>query len=486
VIDLKVWDVAIVGGGPAGLAASVEAARHGLSVIVFEERISLGGQIYKQFGPGFVVKNPSALGHDYRDGQELLAAVRKSTVVLRTDTSVLSIYADEIVVVSGDQKAETIRARRFILAPGAHDRPVVFPGWTLPGVITAGGAQTLIKTQRVVPGERILFAGSGPLALAFPAQLKRYGANLIEALEAGPAPRLKDLLRLAVRAPRNFGVLRDALGYRLALLRSRVPLRYRRIIVRAEGEDRVEYVVHAMADANWHPIPGTEERVAVDTLCIGYGFFPSIELMRLAGCVMDYDENLGGSAVRLDSWMRTSVPNVFAVGDGAGVEGSIVAMAQARIAAVGIAADLGFVELTEAESVARPWRTQLRAKRSFSKSLQSMYRVGSGIYELDEPDTIVCRCEGVKSGELQSVIDSTSDIAVVKGYTRAGMGLCQGRNCQHHVAAMISRHYSVPIEAVSLATARFPVRPVFLRQVADASVESKKYFVPDTEPDDDR
>jgi NADPH-dependent 2,4-dienoyl-CoA reductase/sulfur reductase-like enzyme len=480
-----VWDVAIVGGGPAGMAASVEAARHGLSVIMFEERVALGGQIYKQFGPGFVVKDPSAMGRDYRDGQKLLGAVQESKVMVRTNTSVLSIYADELVVVSGDQKAETIRARRIILAPGAHDRPVVFPGWTLPGVITAGGAQTMVKTQRVVPGERILFAGSGPLALAFPAQLRKYGANVIAALEAGPAPRLNDLFHLAVKAPRNFSVLRDALTYRLALLRFRVPLHYRRIIVRAEGEDRVEMVVHAKADADWHPIPGTEERVAVDTLCIGYGFFPSTELMRLAGCEMEYDENLGGSVVRLDEWMRTTVPNVCAVGDGAGVEGSIVAIAQAQIAAVGIAADLGFIGLDQAESISRPWRDKLRVKRAFAKILQRMHNVGSGVYELDEPDTIVCRCEGVRSRELQDIIESTSDIPVIKGFTRAGMGLCQGRNCQHHVAAMISRHYSIPVAAIPLATARFPVRPVFLRQVADDSVESKKYFVPDAESADD-
>ena len=242
------------------------------------------------------------------------------------------------MLVEDGERARSVGARRILLAPGAHDRPVVFPGWTLPGVITAGGAQALVKTQRIVPGGQIVFAGSGPLALAFPAQLRHYGANVVLVLEAGPAPGPRALLRLAAAAPGNTELLRDAAGYRSALLRARTPLRYRRIVVRAEGHDRVEVVVHAAVDADWRVVPGTEERVPADVLCVGYGFFPSVELLRLAGCEFGYDENAGGPVVVRDEWMRTTAPGISAAGDGTGVAGSHVAVAEGRIAALGIAA----------------------------------------------------------------------------------------------------------------------------------------------------
>ena len=184
-----------------------------------------------------------------------------------------------------------------------------------------------------------MFAGSGPVALAFPAQLAGYGARIVAALEAGPAPRPADIWRIAAAARGNASLLRDAAQYRAMLLRHRVPLRYARIVVRAEGDGRVERVVHAAVDGNWRVIPGTEERIDADVLCLGYGFVPSPELLRLVGCEFDDDESLGGPVVRRDEWFRTSVDGIYAAGDGTGVEGSYVAIDEGRTA--GVAAALG-------------------------------------------------------------------------------------------------------------------------------------------------
>ena len=264
----------VVGGGPAGLAAAAEAADAGLSVGLVDERPTFGGQIYKQFGIGFDVRSPSALGRDYLRGRRLIEAVERRAVRPMPSTSAVAIRGTEVVLVGPGLPARVVNARRVLLAPGAHDRPVVFPGWTLPGVLTAGAAQAIVKTQRVLPGRRLVFAGSGPLALAFPAQLAHYGASVALTIEAGPRPGVRDVLRLAAAARGNLGLLRDAAVYRAQLYRARVPLRYGRIVVRAEGEGRVEAVVHAAVDADWRVVPGTEERIEADTLCVGYGFFP--------------------------------------------------------------------------------------------------------------------------------------------------------------------------------------------------------------------
>jgi thioredoxin reductase len=463
---MESYELLIVGGGPAGLAAAAEAAARGLSVALVDERPSLGGQIFKQ--PGLVVRDEGALGGDHVRGRRLIEAAERSGARILLRTSCLTLRGTEAVLAAEGGQARQVEAGHVLLAPGAHDRPVAFPGWTLPGVLTAGAAQTIVKAHRVTPGERLLFAGSGPLALAFPAQLHHYGVNVVAALEAGPAPRPGDIARLTAAARGNVPLLRDAVRYRSELLRGRVPLRYRRIVVRAEGRDRVEAVVHAAVGHDWRVRPGTEERVEVDALCIGYGFFPSVELFRVAGCAFGYDEDLGGPVVVVDAWQRTSVPGVLAAGDGTGVRGSYVAEDQGRLAVLGLVGG-------DATAVRRRLEQRLR----FQRALNHMYRVGPGIYELTTPDTVICRCEEIRREELDRAIDATPDINVVKAFTRATMGLCQGRNCQRQIAALASARHGVPIADLPLSTPRSPARPTALAAIADDTIEDHGLFVGD-------
>ena len=211
----KRYDLLVVGGGPAGLAAASTAAGLGLDVALVDERPTFGGQIYKQPGPGFVVKDPRALGRDHLRGRELIEQAEASGAELLPSTSAVAVRDDDVVLVPEGGHARTVSAARLLVAPGAHDRPVVFPGWTLPGVLTAGAAQTIVKTQRVLPGERLVFAGSGPLALAFPAQLRHYGANVLLALEAGPRPGSATSSGSAPQRGATARLLRDAVSYRV-------------------------------------------------------------------------------------------------------------------------------------------------------------------------------------------------------------------------------------------------------------------------------
>jgi thioredoxin reductase len=473
------YDVLVIGGGPAGLAAGIEASSAGLSVAVVDERPTFGGQIFKQPGAGFRVTIAKELGHDFVRGRQLIEEAERSGVALMPRTAAVAIRGTRVVLVEDGEHAQALEAGRVIVAAGAHDRPVVFPGWTLPGVITAGGAQSLVKTQRVLPGRSIVFAGSGPLALAFPAQLRGYGANVTVVLEAGPAPGAGDVMRLVRVARGNVRLLRDALGYRASLLRERVPLRYRRILVRAEGHGCVERVVHAAADAGWRPVAGTEEEIEADTLCVGYGFFPSVEMLRLAGCDFAYDEDLGGPIVVRDPWLRTTVAGISAAGDGTGVTGSYAAIDEGRLAALGAAADLGALAGTEVARRAEPLRRRLARYEAFRGALRRLHAVGPGIYELATPDTVVCRCEELTAGEIDRVIATSTDVNTIKALTRVAMGMCQGRNCQRHVAAAIARRHGAAIGDLRVATPRMPLRPVPIAAAADASIEDRGYFTSD-------
>ena len=471
-------DLLVIGAGPAGLAAAATAAGHGLRTLVLDERPAPGGQVYKQPGPGFRILDPARIGRDYLRGTELARRARESGAELRAGTEVVALRGTDAVVVESGT-SYPVNARRLLIAAGAHDRPVAFPGWTLPGVVTAGGAQALVKASRVVPGNRVAFAGSGPLALAFPAQLRHYGVNVVLVLESGPAPGPAALAGIARAAAGNGELLRDAAGYRWQLARYRVPLRYRRIIVAAEGDGRVEEIVHAAVDAAWRVVPGTQQRVAVDTICLGYGFVPADELLRLAGCAFGYDEDLGGTIVQRDDWTRTSVPGVLAAGDVAGVRGALSAADQGCLAGLRAAADLGALTETQAEQLARPVRARLARKERFRAALAPLYAVGPGIYELAAPATVICRCEEVTRAELDAAIASTGDVNVIKSYTRAGMGLCQGRNCRRQVAALVAASTGMSIADVPLPTPRPPARPVALAALADDSIRDEGLFIRD-------
>ena len=470
-------DLLVVGGGTAGICAARAANDAGLSVVLVDERPSLGGQIFKQPGPGFTVPDPAAMDRQFRFGRALIESLDVTSVDVRLRTSLVAVEGQESVLVTDGEPAQAMVTPRMIVATGAHDRPVAFPGWTLPGVITAGGLQTLAKTQRVLPGERILFAGAGPVALAFPAQLAHYGAHIVEALEAGPAPRPADIARVLAAAPGNGVLLWDALRYRSTLLRHRVPLRYGRVVVRAEGDGRVEHVVHAAVDQDWRIMPGTERGVDVDVLCLGYGFVGSIDLPRLLGCAFYHDENLGGHVLRRDQWLRTSVSGVYAAGDGAGVEGSYVAIDEGKIAGIAAALDTGALDAGAADALAGAARRRIARRRALAAATSRLYRVGAGIYELATADTTICRCETVRAGVLATAIAATDDINVVKSHTRAGMGPCQGRNCQRHIAAMIARQHGRLQADVTLPTARMPLRPVPISALADHAIKDPGLFL---------
>lgn len=458
-------ELVIIGGGPAGMSAALEARRAGASVVLLEERKTLGGQIYKRPGSGFAVSDHRRAGHELRDGGSMIAAVERSGTDIRTGTVVWGIWGKTIAFQSGEHDSGTIEAKEIIVAAGARDRPVAFPGWTLPGVITAGAAKSLVATQLVLPGRRILMAGSGPLALAFSAQLHAYGANIVEVHEASPSPGLRTLARVIANA--DPALLVEAAHYRARLLRHRIPLHYASIIVRAEGETGVERAVVADVDRDWRVIPGTERSIDVDTILLGYGLESSTELTRLLGCDHRYDSGLGGWIPVRDEWMRSSVAGILIAGDGGGVAGSPAAILEGRLAGVAAAVDLGRLSSAEAGRRASKAHRRRRRLERFVRAMAQLYPVGSGIHELADDDTVICRCEEVSAGTIARTIDEgATDPNVVRALTRAGMGRCQGRNCGSHIAAGMARQNGRSIDSVELPTVRPPVKPVTIAAIA--------------------
>jgi NADPH-dependent 2,4-dienoyl-CoA reductase/sulfur reductase-like enzyme len=318
-----------------------------------------------------------------------------------------------------------------LFATGAQERQLPFPGWTLPGVVAAGGAQAMLKSGLVLPGRRVVVAGSGPLLLAVAASLAQAGARVPLVAEAAG---YTGYARGAAVLAGNPGKLVEGVGYAAALLRHRVPVRTRRAVVAAHGGARVEAVTVARLDRDWRPVPGTEKQVRCDAVAVGHGLLPQLELPVELGCGTRTLPD-GSPALVVDDGQRTSVPGLWAAGESTGVGGAGLALAEGETAAFDIAAAQGVTAPAGPPAAVLRRRARLRA---FADLMAAAHRPGSGWTGWLSDDTEVCRCEEVTAGQVRSAIDElgAGDQRTVKLLTRAGMGWCQGRICGAAVASL--------------------------------------------------
>jgi thioredoxin reductase len=355
-----------------------------------------------------------------------------------------------------------VRAGCIVLAAGAYDRPVPFPGWTLPGVVTAGGVQNLIKGQRVAPGSRAAVVGNGPLLLVVAASLARAGVRVETVAEAAPVHRRAwaQAARLAA-AP---SILRLWASYRAILLRARAPYRTGETVVAAEGDGEVRAVTLAPIDPAGRVDRARARPVEVDTLVIGFGLTPSVELTRLLGCAHAFDPLRGGWLPVRSPALETSKPGVFAAGDGTGIGGVELALVEGRLAGLGAAARLGRAQPGRDEG-----RRSLAACRGrldrFRAGLERVFAPPASYLDLLTEGTVVCRCEEVTYGELSARLaedDGAATTAMVrlKAVTRTGMGRCQGRNCLATLAAIVARACGLAIDELTWPRVRPPARPI--------------------------
>ncbi|MBT2541399.1 FAD-dependent oxidoreductase [Streptomyces sp. ISL-44] len=427
-------DLAVVGAGPAGLAAAVTAAGLGLRVTLLDAGEQPGGQFYRHPAPGLGAARPEALHHAWPEFATREAALRAHVsagrITYLTAHHVWTVVPDGghwvLHAVAGpEERAAAFHARALLIATGAYERQLPFPGWTLPGVVGAGGAQAMLKAGLVLPGKRVVVAGSGPLLLAVAGSLAAAGATVPAVAEAAA------YTAYAARTPvllRNPGKLAEAAAYGAALARHRIRLLTRHAVTEAHGTDRVEAVTVARLDRDWRPLPGTARRIPCDALAVGHGLVPQLELATGLGCATRRSPD-GTVALELDAGMRTSVPGVWSAGETGGIGGAGLALAEGEIAAHAIAgrpAPAGLVRR----------RARLRA---FADAMGAAHRPGPGWTGWLRDDAVVCRCEEVPAGRIREAAGELGarDARTVKLLTRAGMGWCQGRMCGPAVAALV-------------------------------------------------
>jgi NADPH-dependent 2,4-dienoyl-CoA reductase/sulfur reductase-like enzyme len=452
----------IVGAGPAGMAAAIAAAEAGVDPLVIDDNPRPGGQIYRQ-GPALAEQDPR--------GADLLGrfAALGHRITLLGSTSVWGLFPPRQVAIHGVGGSSMIQAEQLILAPGAYEYVPPFPGWTLPGVMTPGAAQQMVKTMGVAPGQRAVVAGSGPFLLVVAEQLHRAGVQVVAVIEAASAWQFLRAVPALLSQP---GLLREGIGYLYRLELAAVPIHRGQLVTEARGDGEVRQVVVCPCDQRWRPDRSRARVIAADTLCIGYGFVPRSQLAQLAGCKMHFDEQRGGWAAQRDDTLQTSVPGVRVAGDAGGIGGALLAREEGTLAGLAAAWELKAIDETTFRKARSAILHRSRKLLRFQAALARVSKIQPGLSTLPADDTIVCRCEELTRAEVEEGIGfGGTDLRSLKVMTRLGMGPCQGAMCWPAMVRMLAARTGKSLEEIGPISVRPPIAPVRLGDLAGGEGE---------------
>lgn len=456
---VETCDLAVIGAGPAGMAAALAAAELGLSVVAVDEQSTPGGQIYRN-----VLASPMAarLGPDYGRGATLAAAFNAAEGISRRyGTTVWTLSAEGEIGLRGENGGIVLmRARAVILATGALERPMPFPGWTLPGVMTAGSAQILLKSAAVVPADGVVLAGSGPLLYLVAAQLLDIGVRPGAIIETTPGANYRAAAQHWCGAMHGAATLLKGLKLIARLRTARVPM-----VSGATGLSAEAGADGAVSCLRYR-CGGLERSVACGLLLVHQGVVPNVQISRSLDLPHDWDAAQRCWRPRLGEWGDTALPGIFVAGDGGGIGGALAAEEQGRLAALAAACRLGYIDEQERNRRADAPRRALAHHLMLRPFLDALYRPSDdAVVPADE--AVVCRCEEVTAGEIRRcVADGCVGPNQVKSFARPGMGPCQGRMCGLTVAEIIAAARGIPVSDVGYYRLRQPLKPITLGELA--------------------
>lgn len=447
------FDVAVIGAGPAGLAAATEAAQSGLSVALLDEQRSPGGQIYRGIETASAARL-KILGGDYAEGRLLVETFRASGAEYMPGSLVWNVTTDKVVEFSRDGASSRIRAEAIIAATGALERPCPLPGWTLPGVTTAGALQILLKASGIVQEDAVL-AGSGPLLWLLAAQMVDAGVPPRAIVETVPNGCLLQALPHLPKALRQPSYLFKGLSMVRKVRRAGVPIYKDATRLAVEGA--------TFATALSFAAGGKSQRIETRTIALHQGVAPNQQITRLLRCDHAWDSSQHCFRPVTDASGATSVDGVYVAGDGAGIGGARAAAIRGQIVAIGLAVRAG---RGNGERLAR-LHSALAKDASVRPFLETLYAPAPQILSPAD-DTLVCRCEEITAGSIREAVRlGAPGPNQIKSFLRAGMGPCQGRVCGLAVSAIVAEERGETPDDVGYYRIRPPLKPLLLSELAN-------------------
>jgi NADPH-dependent 2,4-dienoyl-CoA reductase/sulfur reductase-like enzyme len=448
------YDVVVIGAGPAGLAAAATSAKAGLSTLMLDENVGPGGQVWRAIASTPVIER-DCLGADYWAGGDLVEEMRASGAEIVQRATVWSLDRNLEIGVSVGGASAFIKARRVIVATGALERPFPIPGWTLPGVMTAGAAQTMLKSSALVPDGRTVIAGQGPLLWLLAAQILRLGGRIDRILDTTERGNYFSAL------PHAFAFLTSPYFAKgLALMRevrAKVPVVSAVSELAAAGDGQLATVSYVAG--------GRRETMPADLLLLHQGVVPNVNLAMAAGVEHRWDERQLCWSPVLDLSGGSSIDGIAIAGDGAGIGGAEAAVFRGRLAARAAIDVLAPAAAAKSVSMAALRAGLVRAERGRA-FLDTLFRPARQ-FRNPSGDTVVCRCEEVTANDiLDSVAIGATGPNQLKAYRRTGMGPCQGRLCGLTVTELMAQARGKSPEEIGYYRLRAPVKPITLAELA--------------------
>ena len=460
------WDVVVIGAGPAGLAAATLLAEQQARVLLLDEQAAPGGQIYR--GIEQALERPAllaALGMDYEYGTTVVERFRASSAEYRPGSLVWQVTPQREVWFSQDGRSHLVRADAVILATGAMERPVPVPGWTLPGVMTVGALQILLKSSGIVPNDPVVLAGSGPLLYLLAQQCLALGAHpaaVLDTTSRGNEWRAVRQLPSAVRGAEGRRYLAKGLAMKRMLRRSGVP-RYRRVSdIRIEGTDAVSGIAFRSGGAN--------HRLTARIVALHEGVVPAQQITRSLGCEHVWQPVSRCFQARLDDWGNSSIERILVAGDLGGIVGARAAEHGGRLAALEAMRLIGRINAAHRDAMAKDDLRGWSAHVAIRRFLDVLYPPRDEIC-CPADDVTICRCEELTAGAVRAVVrQGCLGPNQAKAFLRAGMGPCQGRMCGPIVTEVIANARGVSPDDVGYYRIRPPLKPITVGELAEGEV----------------
>lgn len=471
--------ITVIGAGPAGIAAALAAARAGKNVRIIEGSSRLGGQYWRHLPDHLYPQD----GEEYKRGQRLRQELlQHPNIKILFNTHLWHANSNKnhitLNIVQG-KSAQTLTSEVLVLATGAYDRSLPFPGWDLPGVMTAGAAQSLLKGSNVLAGNRVVIAGTGPFLLPVASGLLDAGVEVVGLFEAN---RFFRWMPNAYVGLANISKVVLAIKYLRSFKTFGLKMERRTIVLRAHAgiSGLLNSITVAKVDRNFNVVPGSEREVSCDAAAISWGFTPDLSVANNLGLQLAIDPNDGSTTVVVDEHQQTSVAGVFAAGEITGIGGSELALTEGEIAGLSAAHSLDQSWNAKDELHLKRLLKKRKKQSNFARALRSVYQVQPGWMNWLTTETVICRCEEVSVGDIHSAVHTfgATNARSAKLFSRAGMGMCQGRTCSRSVIEIVAKESGIEANLRDQFSSgnRPIISPIPLDSVANASSIEESRF----------